>query len=125
MPDILIVDDDSALNSWLQTILRNGGYAARGVDSSEAMFTELERSVPDLLLLDVLLPGLNGMEALQRLREEERTRDMPVVLITVLDPGRYTRTGLRLGASDFLVKPLSGPEVLQSVQAHLKKGPPG
>lgn len=124
MPDILIVDDDTALNSWLQTVLRNGGYSTRSVESSELMFAEIEREAPGLLLLDVLLPGVNGMEALKRLREDPRTREMPVILITVLDPGRYMRAGLDLGASDFLVKPLSGPEVLQAVQARLAPGTP-
>ena len=125
MPDILIVDDDTALCAWLQTVLRNDGYQARSVESGERMFAELGRAVPDLLLLDVLLPGMNGMEALKRLREDPRTAAIPVILVTVLDPRRYMREGLNLGADDFLVKPLSGADVLKSVRSRIGRGTAG
>ena len=123
MPDILIVDDDAALCAWLQTILRNEGYATRSVDSSEQMFSALEQATPDLLLLDILLPGMSGMEALRQLRQDPRTAKMPVILITVLDPKRYMRESFDLGADDFLVKPLNGAAVAQAVGSRLSGAP--
>jgi serine/threonine protein kinase len=121
MARILVVDDDEVILNWLLILLRGGGHEARGVGSGEAMFEALRSEVPELLLVDLLLPGVNGMEILQRLRAEAATAGLPVILITSLDPKRYLRMGMELGADDFLVKPLAGPEVLTAVRTRLER----
>ena len=121
MARILIVDDDAALCGWLQAILRNEGHEASGLASGEQLFAELAGGVPDLILVDVLLPGMNGMEIVQRLRGQVVTGGVPVILITSLSPQRYMRQGMELGADDFLVKPLNGPEVIEAVNSRLER----
>ncbi|MDB5806967.1 MAG: hypothetical protein JWN73_4289 [Betaproteobacteria bacterium] len=121
MTRILVVDDDEAICSWLQALLRVDGYEVTAVGSGEEMFEELKNEVPELLLVDLLLPGVNGMEILQRLRGEPATGNLPVILITSLDPKRYLRVGMELGADDFLVKPLAGPDVLTAVRTRLQR----
>jgi serine/threonine protein kinase/CheY-like chemotaxis protein len=121
MARILVVDDDEALRGWLYAILRNDAHEVLALDSGEQLFAQLQGGVPDLLLLDVLLPGANGMQIVQRLRAEPATASLPVILITSLDPRRYMRQGMELGADDFLVKPLSAPEVIKAVNARLER----
>jgi len=121
MASILVVDDDEALRGWLHAILRNDGHEVLALATGEELFAELARAVPDLLLVDVLLPGLNGMQILQRLRAAPATAVLPVILVTSLDPKRYLREGMELGADDFLVKPLSGPDVINAVNMRLER----
>lgn len=121
MARILVVDDDEVILNWLLILLRNGGHEARGVPSGEAMFEALRNDLPDLLMVDLLLPGVNGMEILQRVRNEPATAGLPLIIITSLDPKRYLRMGMDLGADDFLVKPLAGPEVLTAVRTRLER----
>ncbi len=121
MASILVVDDVEAICGWLPALLRSGGSEVTAVGSGEEMFEELKNEVPELLLIDLLLPGVNGMEILQRLRSEPATAGLPIILITSLEPKRYLRAGMELGADDFLVKPLAGPDVLTAVRTRLER----
>lgn len=121
MARILVVDDDEAISGWLTAVLRGEGHDVRALTTAEQMLIELRASVPDVLLLDLMLPGMNGLEAVQRLRTESATSGLPVILITSLDPKRYMRVGMDLGADDFLVKPLRAPEVLEAVKSRLTR----
>jgi serine/threonine protein kinase/CheY-like chemotaxis protein len=121
MARILVVDDDDAIRNWLFAVLRGDGHETQALASGEELFAALAREVPDLMLVDVLLPGVNGLEIVQRLRAEPATAAVPVILITSLDPKRYMRVGMDLGADDFLVKPLAGPDVLAAVKTRLQR----
>jgi len=121
MARLLLVDNDDTIRGWLHAVLRGARHGVVAVRTGEQLFDQLKADVPDLLLIDVLLPGMNGMEILQRLRAEPATAAVPVILITSLDPRRYLRQGMDLGADDFLLKPLSGPDVLKAVNLRLER----
>ena len=121
MARILVVDDDEAIRGWLYAILRGDGHEVTALVSGEQMFAEIGQKMPEVMLVDILLPGMNGLEMVQRLRADPVTAGVPVILITSLDPKRYLRVGMDLGADDFLVKPLVAADVLTAVKTRLER----
>jgi serine/threonine protein kinase len=121
MARLLIVDDDDAIRNWLQAVMRADGHEVQALATGEELFATVAQEVPDLMLVDVLLPGVNGLEIVQRLRAEPATAAVPVILITSLDPKRYMRVGMDLGADDFLVKPLVAADVTAAVKSRLAR----
>ena len=122
MATILIVDDDFALRHWLAAVLRADGHQVISVESGEALFGALTDTSPDLILLDVLLPDMDGMEVVRRLRQMPQTVSVPVILVTVLNPARYQQLGMDLGADEYLAKPLNSAKVQAAVKRQLAQG---
>lgn len=119
-PTILIVDDMpqnlTVLGELLQPL-----YRVRAANSGErALRVANTAPRPDLILLDVMMPGLDGYEVLGRLREDAATRDIPVIFVTAMDAAENEERGLRLGAVDYIVKPFSPAIVLARVATHLE-----
>lgn len=117
---ILVVDDTELNVQVLSDILTRKGYqvvtAASGAEGLEVLASEK----PDLVLLDVLMPEMNGYEVCRRIRANPDTTTLPVVLVTALDPGEERVKGIEAGADDFLTKPINRAELLARVRSSLR-----
>lgn len=120
---ILIVDDDKSTAKALQYALGVQGYETRVAYTGEAAVTAISQWPPDLLMLDVKLPDIDGLELLSRFRAEEETAATPVILITAARKGSSSRVkGLNRGADDYIEKPFGLDELLARVAANLRAG---
>lgn len=115
---ILIADDNADLREYLQRLL-SASWQVEAVADGEAALAAVERRVPDLVLSDVMMPGLDGFELLKRLRTDERTRGVPIILLSARAGEESRVEGLEAGADDYLVKPFSARELLARVGTHL------
>jgi two-component system, OmpR family, response regulator MprA len=116
--DILVVDDDRRITSMLSRALRAEGYDVRTAnDGGEGLIRARERQ-PDLVVLDWLMPGMDGIEVCRRLREES---DLPILILTAKDETEDRVHGLDTGADDYLVKPFALDELLARVRALLRR----
>jgi len=117
---ILIVDDEPT-NLFLLTSLLRPDYLVRAVNSGEsALRAAASEPRPDLVLLDVMMPGMDGYAVLARLREDPDTRDIPVVFLTALAEAADEELGLKLGAADYITKPINAVLVLARVRTQLE-----
>src|SRR6202795_1003159 len=117
---ILIVDDESAARSALNTLLRREGYEVRDVNDGPSALLECAKFRPDLILLDILMPGMNGFEVCRRIKATPETRLTPVVLITGLSATEDRIEGINAGADDFLSKPIDINELLARTRSLLR-----
>jgi len=116
---ILIVDDDLSSLRLLTEILTERGYVVHPTSCGEMALRFVESSLPDLILLDIKMPGLNGFEVCRRLKADDRTLGIPVIFITGLGDLADKVKGFQAGGVDYLTKPLQLEEVLVRVQTHL------
>ena len=120
-PNILIVEDDEAVRQTLADILEVNGYEVRqSADGREGLAAALT-APPTLIITDINMPGLTGFELLEQLRSHDELRTVPVIVITAKVDRAAMRLGMELGADDFITKPFTEDEVIQSVQARLEK----
>lgn len=116
---ILLVDDSRTSLFLAQMILKRGPYrivtASDGAEGVEKAVAER----PDLILMDVVMPRLNGFEALQRLRERDETRTTPVIFVTTRGEPINVETGLGEGGNDYVTKPIDAEELLSKVKGYL------
>jgi phosphoserine phosphatase RsbU/P len=117
--DILIVDDTPTNLSLLTQMLAAEGYAIRAATSGPRALESARALPPDLILLDVRMPGLNGFEVCQELKSDARTREIPVIFISALDDIQDKVQGLRSGGVDYITKPFQLEEVLARTETHL------
>jgi C4-dicarboxylate-specific signal transduction histidine kinase len=117
---VLIVDDDNASRSTVAALLSPAGYRLRFATSGEEALAAVREQIPDLVLMDVMMPGLDGFEVCRRLRTLLREDYIPVILITALDGRKDIVRGLEAGADDFLPKPVYGAELRARVRNLLK-----
>ncbi len=118
IPRLLLIDDDVGLAAMLREFLELQGFDVDVVHDAEAGLGHLEKQVPDLVILDVMLPGISGFEALKRIRA---TRDVPVIMLTARGGESDRILGLMAGADDYLPKPFNPLELSVRVQAVLKR----
>jgi len=118
---VLVVDDESDITTILALALRRAGYqvstAGDGLQALEVIAQEL----PDLVILDVMMPRLDGFDTLQRLRESAPTAAIPVILLTARAQGADRMKGLERGADDYVTKPFEPSELVVRVQAMLAR----
>ena len=120
-PRILIVDDEPTALYTLEMLLMPEDYHIDFVTNGQAVFHHLDNHpLPDLILLDVMMPGMSGHEVCQQLKSCATTRQIPIVLVTALDRKEDLVRGLNAGADDFLTKPVSGPELRARVRSMLR-----
>jgi CheY-like chemotaxis protein len=118
MGSVLIVEDDPSAARLLRAFLEPEGHEIRIVGDGEAALAEARRERPAAILLDVLLPGVDGWEVLRRLKADPELNSIPVVIVTVIDE---REVGLALGAADYLIKPVSRSALLAALDRHLGK----
>lgn len=116
---ILVVDDTPANLALLFTGLRNAGYKVLINERGDVALQTAAYALPDLIVLDVMMPGIDGFETCRRLKEDPRTRDIPVILMTALTDPIDEVTGLRAGAVDYITKPIHVEVVLARIKTHL------
>ena len=118
-PDhILIVDDDAEIRSLLGEYLRKNGYQAGVVADGKAMWAALARGKVDLIVLDLMLPGDDGLTLCRKLRAES---DTPVIMLTARGEETDRIVGLEMGADDYLAKPFSPRELLARIKSVLRR----
>ena len=119
---ILVADDDKALLQTLTTILRGKGYEVVPVPGGVGLMDQLAEESPDLLMLDIMMPKVDGLQLLQQVKSDARFRDLPVLMISSMAPEDGTVQSLGLGASDFIGKPFRVKELTARIDAHLRTG---
>ena len=123
-PKVMVVEDEEALAELLRYNLEAEGYdvevQARGDDAE----IRLRETVPDLLLLDWMLPGLSGIELCRRIRLRDETETLPIIMLTARSEESERIRGLSTGADDFVVKPFSVPELMARVKGMLRRSNP-
>jgi two-component system phosphate regulon response regulator PhoB len=119
--NILIVDDEPAIRDMVAFALRKGEYMpVHAGDAGEAQAAIAER-VPDLILLDWMLPGTSGLELARRWRKEQLTREIPIIMLTARGEENDRVGGLEAGVDDYVVKPFSARELLARIRAVLRR----
>lgn len=119
---ILVVDDELQSLQLLMNILRAEGYHVRPADTGELALRSILEKAPDLILLDMWMPGLDGLEICRRLKGCTETRDIPLMFISASQNTEERTQGLKLGALDFISKPFQKEELLARVHTHLELG---
>jgi two-component system phosphate regulon response regulator PhoB len=118
---ILVVEDDDDILQLLQYNLTKDGYRVTGVVSGEEALKAVRLSVPDLVLLDLMLPGIDGLEVCRSLKRDERTSNIPIIMLTAKGEEADIVTGLELGADDYVTKPFSPRVVLARARTVLRR----
>ena len=118
---ILIVDDDPDIRALARQALTQAGHIVLEASGGREALASIEAHVPDLLLLDLLMPEPGGLEILKVLRSRPATAVLPIVVLTALDDEANTRAGFALGATDYLTKPFSIPQLAARVRACLAR----
>jgi DNA-binding response OmpR family regulator len=124
MAKILVAEDEKQIADMIAFKLTNGGHKVIWAQDGEQAVTLATRELPDLILLDVMMPGLNGLEVLRRLKGDSALRSVPVIMVTAKGHERDVLNGLRGGAADYVVKPFSLKELAARVELALRKEPP-
>lgn len=117
--DILVVDDHSETVRLIELTLRRHGYEVRGAQTGEEGIAMAEAATPDLILLDIMMPDMNGLDVCRHLRASERFRDVPIIMFTAKTRAEDKILGFEAGANDYLVKPTRPKELIQRVEAIL------
>ena len=124
-PRVLIVEDEAALSMLLIYNLESEGYSVEHADRGDEAELRLAECLPDLVILDWMLPGISGLEICRRLRARPATKSLPVIMLTARGEEGERVRGLSVGADDYVVKPFSVPELMARVRALLRRARPG
>ena len=114
---IMVVDDSPTERAFMEGMLRKRGYEVLLVDSGEIAIERAKSEQPDLILMDVVMPGLNGFQATRAIAREEKTKHIPVIICTTKDQETDKIWGLRQGAKDYVTKPVNEGELLEKIKA--------
>jgi two-component system response regulator MtrA len=121
MTTVLVVDDDPDVCDLVTYKLRKSGYEVRRANDGDEAMKSVAEQLPDLVLLDVMMPGLSGLEVLERWRREPGTATLPVIMLTAKAQESDVELGFALGADDYVLKPFSPRELARRVAAVLAR----
>jgi two-component system phosphate regulon response regulator PhoB len=121
---VLVVEDEPAIQDLLAYNLERAGYRVARAESAEQALRALAESLPDLVVLDWMLPGMSGFDLARRLRAQERTRALPVIVLTARAEERDKLAALEAGADDYVTKPFSPRELAARIKAVLRRRAP-
>jgi two-component system phosphate regulon response regulator PhoB len=124
-PQVLVVEDEEALSTLLQYNLEKEGYAVRVANDGEEALVQVDERLPDLIVLDWMLPKISGIEVCRRLRGRSETRNVPIVMLTARGEESDRIRGLDTGADDYVIKPFSMTELSARLRAVLRRIRPG
>lgn len=116
---VLIVDDDDISNILLDKLLKGAGHESRSLKSATELMTSLDHELPDLILLDIVMPNMSGLEALSLIRKRFSQAKLPVIMLSSLSHQDSILNAFELGANDYIIKPASPPVALARVNTHL------
>ena len=114
---IMVVDDSPTERAFMEGLLKKRGYEVLTADSGEIAIERAKAEMPDLNLMDVVMPGLNGFQATRAITREERTKHIPVIICTTKDQETDKIWGLRQGAKDYMIKPVNEADLLEKIKA--------
>ncbi len=121
---ICCVEDDASIRDIEVYTLQSVGLQAQGFEDGETFFAAIQKSLPELVVLDVMLPGMDGVEILKKLKADGRTRELPIIMATAKGAEYDKIQSLDLGADDYLVKPFGMMEMVSRVKAVLRRSAP-
>jgi len=118
---ILVVEDEDAIRAMLMMVLEQAGYTAIAAADAEDAQKIVHENLPDLILLDWMLPGISGAEWARRLKKEQIYRELPIILLTARGEEEDKVKGLEIGADDYITKPFSPKELVARIRAVLRR----
>ena len=121
---ILIVEDDADIIEMITYNLRKEGYKTASVLDGEEAIYSVKKQMPDLIILDLMLPGIDGLEVCRNLRGKESTSQIPIIMLTAKSQETDKVVGLELGADDYITKPFSPRELIARIKAVLRRSRP-
>jgi two-component system, OmpR family, phosphate regulon response regulator PhoB len=121
---ILLVEDEPAIQELLVFNIKQCGYDAIQAGDASTALNHISRELPDLILLDWMLPGISGIELARRLRADQRTRNIPIIMLTARTDEQDKIHGLESGADDYITKPFSPRELMARIRAVLRRRAP-
>jgi two-component system phosphate regulon response regulator PhoB len=124
MPTVLVVEDESAIGELIAINLRHAGFDVTLAENAEQATVAVDAVLPDLVLLDWMLPGQTGVALARRWRADARTRELPIIMLTARADETDKVAGLDAGADDYLTKPFSTQELLARIRAVLRRRVP-
>ena len=113
---ILVVDDEPEVVEILESRLKSGGYEVISASDGDGCLKKAVKESPSLILLDILMPGLNGFQVRKRLKENDKTKDIPVIMLTALAKEKDLSRGLEEGAYCFITKPFNPADLLAEIK---------
>ena len=119
---ILLVDDSATTLMMEQMVLRGEAYTIVTAKNGREAVAVAAAERPDLILLDVVMPEMNGFEACRRIRQQEATRRVPIIMVTTKGEEQNVETGFESGCSNYITKPINGAELLTKVRSYLEAG---
>lgn len=121
---IVVVDDEPDIVELITHHLNKEGFKVRGFYDGESVLAFVKNALPDLIILDLMLPGIDGLEVCRTLKMSEKTSSIPIIMLTAKDTETDIVVGLELGADDYIVKPFSPRELIARVKAVLRRAQP-
>lgn len=122
--NILVVEDEPAIQELIAANLQLAGHSVLRAEDGEQALARVRDAVPDVILLDWMLPGLSGIQLARRFRADERTRDVPIIMLTARSEEVDKVAGLEAGADDYITKPFSPRELMARIKAVLRRRAP-
>lgn len=113
---IFIIDDAPEIVTLLEDLVEVSGYAVASAPDAEQGYLKLTREKPDLLLLDLMLPGMDGFEFCKKIRKEEAFKDLPIIAVTVLKDEENVKRGAAVGMNDYVVKPFDPADLIARIK---------
>jgi DNA-binding response OmpR family regulator len=116
---VLVVDDEPTARSMLRLILVRAGFEVREAKDGYEALAAVERNMPDLMILDIMMPGIDGFVVCQTLRNNEKAADLPIIMLSARADRESVNKGLSVGATEYLTKPVKPDELTEHVRAAL------